>query len=73
MAIAERSTHGTSNTGNQFQIGKLCPSCCFSCEKLSDLKDHVVSEHRPKEKKKHDMDEDSEERSTKRAKSVSIA
>ncbi|KAI8354971.1 hypothetical protein B0O80DRAFT_450269 [Mortierella sp. GBAus27b] len=50
----------------------VCPSCCFSCEKLSDLKDHVVSEHRPKEEKKHDMDEVSEERSTKRAKSVSI-
>ncbi|KAF9344671.1 hypothetical protein BGX34_005437 [Mortierella sp. NVP85] len=48
-----------------------CPSCCFSCERLVDLKEHVNS-HIHDEDQPLDSDNDSSERARKRPRSVSI-
>ncbi|KAG0246511.1 hypothetical protein DFQ27_002919, partial [Actinomortierella ambigua] len=52
-----------------------CPSCCFSCEKLTDLQDHVESNHIYDADQPLEDDDDSEQakkRVKQRPKSVSI-
>ncbi|KAF9968609.1 hypothetical protein BGZ73_009196 [Actinomortierella ambigua] len=49
-----------------------CPSCCFSCEKLEHLKEHISSNHLRDTDQPLDPANDSSERANKRLKPVSI-